>query len=417
MHSDTPVVTATETHSNPADAHGPVLLLHHGRRKRPKWLRPFGIVVVIGAAAAAGYGIVTRQSAEARLADTTDSLAVPSVDVTKPQIANAKQSLVLPGTVAAYHEAPLFARVNGYLANWTKDIGAPVKAGETLATIDTPELDQELAQARADLATAKANSDLAELTFKRWHALLQSTSVSVQSVDEKEGNAVAQRAVVNAQQARVDRLLALAAFKRLTAPFDGVVTARNTDIGALINAGASNAKPLFTIADMHEMRVYVNVPQTYASQLKVGMKATLTEPQYPGETFPATLVTTSQSASAASRTILVELQAANPDLKLWDGTYARVEFDIPGKAGVYEIPSSALIFRSNGPEVAVVSPDQTVTLKKISIGRNLGNTLEVLSGLQPSDRVVTAPLDTIEPGQKVLVAGEPTPDVRQQASN
>ncbi len=417
MHSDTPVVTATETHSNASDAHGPVLVLHHGPRKRPKWLRPFGIVVVIGAAAAAGYGIITRQSAEASLADTTDSLAVPSVDVTKPQIANAKQSLVLPGNVAAYHEAPLFARVNGYLANWTKDIGAPVKAGETLATIDTPELDQELAQARADLATAKANSDLAELTFKRWHALLQSTSVSVQSVDEKEGNAVAQRAVVNAQRARVDRLLALAAFKRLTAPFDGVVTARNTDIGALINAGASNARPLFTVADMHEMRVYVNVPQTYASQLKVGMKATLTEPQYPGETFPATLVTSSQSASASSRTILVELQAANPDLKLWDGTYARVEFDIPGKAGVYEIPSSALIFRSNGPEVAVVSPDQTVTLKKISIGRNLGNTLEVLSGLQPSDRVVTAPLDTIEAGQKVVVAGEPTPDARQQASN
>ena len=386
-------------------------------RRKPRWLQPAGIIILLAAGATAAYGIVDRESAEASLTETTDALAVPSVEVALPQISGEAQRLVLPGDVEAYHEALIYARVSGYLSNWTKDIGAHVTAGETIATIDTPDLDQELAQAKADLATAKANSDLADLTYKRWHALLASNSVSVQSADEKAGNANAQRAIVNAQQAHVDRLRALTAFKRLTAPFDGVITARTTDIGALINAGSSAAKPLFKVADMHEMRVYVRVPQSYASQLVAGMHATLTQPQYPGVSFPATLVTTSQSVSADSRTVLAELRAANPGDKLWEGTYARVTFELPGKSDVLQVPASALIFRSKGPQVAVTNPDGRITLKNVTIGRNFGTMIEVLSGIEPSDRVVTSPLDTIEDGQTVKVADASASAPQRQAAN
>jgi RND family efflux transporter MFP subunit len=321
-----------------------------------------------------------------------------------PDASNADQHLDLPGDVEAFDEAPIYARISGYLKNWYKDIGAHVHAGDVLATIETPDLDEEMAQASADLATAKARSSLADLTARRWHALLASNSVSVQSSDEKAGDAAAQRAMVAAQLAHVDRIEALESFKRLVAPFDGIVTARNTDIGALIRGGENASVPLFKVADMHEMRVYVRVPQAYASELSVGMHATLTQPQYHGVTFPATLVTTSQSVAADSRTVLVELMAPNPQGKLWAGTFAEVDFALPPAAGVLRVPSSALIFRSHGAQLATVAPDNKIAMKNVTIGRNLGNTIEITSGISAGDRVIASPLDTLEDGQSVEVA-------------
>jgi RND family efflux transporter MFP subunit len=361
-------------------------------------------VVLLMALGGAAYGIVQRRGHESQLAAWTAQQALPVVAVAQPQSGPATRNLTLPGDVEAFYEAPIYARVSGYLHAWMHDIGDHVNAGETLATIDTPDLDQELAQAQADLNTAKANLALADLTANRWHALLASNSVSVQSVDEKAGAAAAERATVNAQKAHMDRLAALESFKRLSAPFAGIVTARNTDIGALINAGSGAATPLFKVADMHEMRVYVRVPQAYASELSAGMQAKLTEPQYPGVTFPARLATTSQSVDAASRTVLAELMAPNPQGKLWVGTYAEVIFELPGNSGLLRVPSSALIFRSHGAQLATVGPDRKIVMKDVTIARNLGTEIEIQSGIGRDDEVVTAPPDTLEDGEQVDVA-------------
>lgn len=382
-----------------AHAHGP----HDGPIK-PTHLRFIGLVILIAAGCSAAWGIVSRRQQDRSLADWTNQQAEPTVAVAHPSTSGAARALTLPGDVQAFYDAPIYARVNGYLRSWTQDIGAHVKAGQLLATIDAPELEQELAQAQADLASARANASLASLTASRWHALLASKSVSQQSADEKQGNEVASQAAVHAQQAHVDRLRALETFTRLTAPFDGVVTARNTDVGALINAGSSAAQPLFKVADVHAVRVYVRVPQVYLSQLAPGMHATLTQPQYPGQTFPATLATTAQSAAAESRTVLVELMADNKDGKLWPGTYADVRFDLPPDTGVLRVPSSALVFRAQGAQLAVVGPDNRITLKSITIGRNLGNELEITSGITADDQVIVSPLDTMQDGEKVQLA-------------
>jgi RND family efflux transporter MFP subunit len=373
--------------------------------RRTGRLKLVGGVLLVAAGASAAYGIVSRTAHENRLRNWTDSQALPVVAVAHPATGPATRILTLPGDVEAFYDAPIYARVSGYLHAWYADIGAHVKAGQVLATIDTPDLDQEAIQVQADLNTAKAKLQLAELTAKRWHALLSSNSVSQQSADEKEGDAAAERAMVNAQQAHVDRLAALESFKRLTAPFTGIVTARNTDVGALIGAGPDAAKPLFKVADMHEMRVYVRVPQSYASQLAVGMTARLTEPQYPGVTFAARLDTTSQSVAADSRTVLVELLAPNPEGKLWAGTYAEVEFDLPDNAAILRVPASALIFRAQGAQLATVTQDHRITLKDVTVGRNLGSEIEITRGISARDEVVTAPPDTLEDGEMVDVAG------------
>jgi RND family efflux transporter MFP subunit len=374
------------------------------RRKAPRGLKIFSTAMLIAAIAAAASGIFARQQADASLATWTSQQALPTVIVKHPDSSNAERHLVLPGDVQAFHEAPIYARVPGYLKSWSQDIGAEVKAGQLLGVIETPDLDEELAQAEADLASARANANFADLTARRWHALVSSNAVSVQSADEKEGNAAAEKATVNAQLAHVDRLRALENFKQLAAPFDGVVTARNTDVGALINAGSSSGVPLFKVADMHEMRVYVRVPQAYASQLAAGMKATLTQPQYPGVTFPATLATTSESVAADTRTALVELMAPNPQGKLWAGTYAEVDFILPADRNRLRVPASALIFRSRGAELATVTADRKILMKPVTIGRNFGNDIEIVSGITTRDRVVSTPLDTIEDGETVQIA-------------
>ncbi len=400
---DSPSPRQTSTH---AEGH------QQGRRsgqRRPRRLGVVAVAVLLLAIAAAVWGIYSRRHSDSELATLARQQAVPTVSVAHPNRDDAPRKLVLPGDVQAFYEASIYARVSGYLQGWSQDIGARVRAGQVLATIDTPDLDQEMAQAQADLATAQAQSAFADLTAKRWHALLASNSVSVQSADEKAGDATARHAEVNAQKAHVDRLRALESFKRITAPFNGVVTARNTDVGALITGGSSAAVPLFKVADMHEMRVYVRVPQAYASELTPGMQATLTEPQYAGRTFPAKLVTTSQSVAAESRTVLVELMAPNPDGKLWAGTFAEVRFDVPGDAAVLTVPSSALVFRAHGAQLATVGRDNRVTLKNVTIGRNLGTEIEIEDGITQADRVVTTPLDTIEDGETVNVAEQPGP--------
>ena len=389
---------------------------HRPGHRPPRKTRGFKIVaaaVLIAAAAAAAYGIFSRGESDRRLARWTDAQAVPSVQTAHPETSTAGGTLVLPGDVQAFYEASIYARVPGYLRTWSQDIGARVKAGQALATIETPDLDQEMLQAQANLALAEGKSALADLTSKRWHALLASNAVSVQSADEKAGDADAERAAVNAQKAQVARLKAMLGFKTLTAPFDGVVTARNTDVGALINAGSSAASPMFKVADMHQMRVYVHVPQNYASALTVGMKATLTEPQYPGRTFDAVLATTSQSVTAESRTLLVELMADNADGKLLPGTYAEVTFHLPATPDVLRVPSSALIFRQHGAQLATVGADGRVKMKSVTIAKNLGAEIEILSGVSATDEVVTAPPDSLDDGEEVRVV---KPQAKQPAS-
>ncbi len=384
-------------------------------RRRPRRLGLIGAVVALGAVAAAAEGVMARRATDQEVATWTDAQAEPTVEVQAPALGSVDQQLVLPGNVESFYEAPIFSRVPGYLQKWYYDIGSKVKAGTVLATIDTPDLDEQLAQARADLAVARARAELAELTARRWNALRGSNSVSVQSADEKQGEAEAQRAQVNAQLAAVQRLQALQDFRKLTAPFDGIVTARNTDVGALINVGSNAGQPLFKVADMHEMRVYVRVPQAYASQLQVGMKATLTEPQFPGVTFPATLDTLSNAVAAESRTVLVELLAPNPDGKLWSGTYAQVAFALPPDRSLLRVPTSAMIFRQAGPELAVVGANDKVVMKSVTIGRNFGTEMEVLSGLSPTDRVIVAPTDTLGNGDAVRLLADQPKDQKQVA--
>jgi RND family efflux transporter MFP subunit len=373
------------------------------KQKRSWGLRIVGVVALCAAVAIAVTGILSRQDSDAKLAHWTDAQAVPSVNVIQAKRGEPDQEIVLPGDIQAWNQAVIYARVNGYLKNWNKDIGARVKAGDVLGAIEAPELDQQLDQARARLASAQADTNLANLTAKRWKALLSSNSVSQQTTDEKAGDAEAKAALVNAANADVKRLEAEESFKRLVAPFDGVVTARNTDIGDLITVG-SGGRSLFTVSDIHTMRIYVRVPQAYAAELHAGMEADLKLTQYPTQTFQAKLLTTSNAISEESRTVLVQLTADNPDGKLWPGSYVQVHFKLPTDPNVLTLPTSALLFREHGMEVATVGPDDHVVLKPIKIGRDLGTEVEVDSGVSPSDRIIDSPSDSLEGGTEVKVA-------------
>ena len=373
------------------------------KKKRSWGLRLAGIVALAGAVAIAVIGVLSRQHGEVKLAQWTNAQAVPSVSVIQAKRGEPDQEIVLPGDIQAWNQAVIYARVNGYLKYWTKDIGAHVKAGDVLGAIEAPELDQQLDQARARLTSAQADNNLANLTAKRWKTLLATKSVSQQTTDEKAGDADAKAALVTAAMADVKRLEATESFKRLVAPFDGVVTARNTDIGDLINVGGGG-RSLFTVSDIHAMRVYVHVPQAYAAELHVGMQADLKLAQYPTRTFHAQLLTTSNAIAEESRTVLAQLVADNADGKLWPGSYVEVHFKLPTDPDVLTVPTSALLFRQHGMEVATVGPDSRVVLKTIAIGRDLGTEVEVDSGLAPSDKIVDSPSDSLEGGALVQVA-------------
>jgi RND family efflux transporter MFP subunit len=379
----------------------PEVMLHRPQR----WLKPAALAAAALAAVIVGAGLVTRVMASQELKSWTETQAIPTVAVIAPSALSGVQDLVLPGKVQAFYDAQIHARVSGYLKHWYTDIGAPVKAGQVLADIDTPELDQQLAQARADLSTAKANQKLAQTTAARWASLLADDAVSRQEAEEKSSDLEAKTALVNAAQANVQRLEALEAFKRITAPFDGLVTGRTTDIGQLIAAGAPNDPGLFTVSDVHRLRIYVDAPQSYSAELRPGMTANLTVPEHPGQTFTATLVTTNGAVSDQSGTMQVELQTDNQSGALKPGDYAQVSFGLPPAAGTIRLPASALMFRPKGMAVATVGPNSHVVMKYVTVARDLGASVEIAFGLSPTDRVIDNPPDSLVDGELVRIAG------------
>lgn len=372
--------------------------------KRLPHLKLVGIAVLLAAAGVAASGIVSRLHAHARLRQWSAAQAVPTVVVATPLQTSAGQSLVLPGHLAAFVSAPIYARVPGYLHAWYADIGAHVTAGQLLGLIDTPDLDQQLQQAKADLQSSVANEKLAEVTAARWQKMLQEGSVSQQTTDEKTSDLAAKQAVVAANDANVKRLEALESFKRITAPFDGVVTARRTDIGNLIDAGGGNRPELFTISDEHRLRVYVGVPQGYASDFKSGDRATLTVPEHPGMKFDATVANTDDSITESSGTLLVQLIVDNSKGLLIPGGYTEVHFILPSQSGSLLIPASALIFRQQGLQVAVVDQQGRAELKHVSVKTDFGTQVDIGSGLNATDRVIDNPPDSIASGDPVHVA-------------
>jgi RND family efflux transporter MFP subunit len=370
----------------------------------------FLCALAIAAAAVAYSGISGRENQAAKLKQQTLAQSLPNVDVISAEQGTGPQELVLPGEIQAWYTAPILPRVNGYVKAWYKDIGARVKQGDLLAEIDTPDLDQQFDQAKADLATANANLSLAEITTKRWNALRGSDAVSQQSADEKAGEAAARKAEVEAAKAKVGHLEAMEAFKRIVAPFDGVVTVRNVDVGALVSATPSGnsheLQELFEVADVHELRIYVQVPQAYAARLSSGLKAELKLSQYPDRVFAADLATTSNAISQKARTLLVELHSDNKEGILQPGSFVEVHFKLPTNDSVLRVPTTALIFRSLYPEVAVVGADNKITLKRVEVGRDLGTDVEITSGISPADRIVKSPSDSIAAGDEVRIAGE-----------
>jgi RND family efflux transporter MFP subunit len=369
-----------------------------------------GIIALVIAGAVAASGIISRAKSNRELVQWTSQQAVPTVALAQLTQGDAYQSLTLPGTIQAYRQASIYARVSGYLKSWQQDIGAHVQPGQVLAEIDTPDLDQQLAQARAALVTAQANAQLAALTAQRWDALLKKQVVSQQAADNATSDAAAKKAVADAAQANVRQLEAMESFKTIIAPFDGVVTKRNTDIGALINAGSGAGQELFEVSDMDTVRIYVQVPQAFTAQLHPGLKATFEVPQYPGQQFDASLVTTSNAMDISSRSMLVELQADNSDGKLSPGTYCQVHFQVPGDPNMVRVPATALIPGDHGMQVALLGDGNKVVLKSIQLGRDFGDSVEVTAGLSPSDRVIDSPPETLQSGDAVqLAAATPSP--------
>lgn len=398
----------------PAD-HAPPLAPPPAPRPSSRSLIIAAIAATIIALVIVVSGLLTRLGAAHETETWTKAQAIPVVSLVTPEPEASVQDLVLPGTLNAYFNAPIYARVPGYLKNWYHDIGERVKSGELLAVIDTPDLDQQLVQARADLATAQANMNLAQVTAKRWTSLLKQDAVSAQEADEKNGDLAAKTAQMNAAEANVGRLLALKAFSRIVAPFDGVITARKVDVGYLINAGAgaSTGSELFDVAKVDKLRLYVSVPQVYAARIRPGVKASLTVPEYPGRSFPAQLVTTANAVSDKTGTVLVELMVNNSDRVLTAGDYAQVTFDMPGDfvsgGKTVRLPSSVLIFRDKkGPEVAILGTNDRVSLKPVTVGRDLGVSIDITSGIAPTDRVIDNPPDSITDGELVRLA-QPRP--------
>jgi membrane fusion protein (multidrug efflux system) len=366
-------------------------------------LRIFGLLAVVAAVLIVVTGIRAREDSEAELREWTDNQAIPSVAVTLPDAKVLNAHLDLPGRLEAYYRAPIFARVSGYLKSWSADIGARVKAGQVIAEIEAPDLDQQLMQAKADLASQQASAKLSAVTLARRKTLIASNFVSMQEIDERTADLSNKQAAVNASQANVDRLEALAGYKKITAPFDGVVTARNTDVGALINAGGTQGPAMFVISDIKKLRVYVNVPQNYVPSIKIGAKAVITMPEYPNRTFQATVEASSQSVDVASGTTRMQLGLDNSSGELMPGGYANVRLTLAGESVPLHIPASALIFDQNGLRVATVGPDDKVLFKKVTIARDLGRNIELSSGLSPDDRVIVTPPDGIADGDQVRV--------------
>src|SRR5438309_10553257 len=363
----------------------------------------FGVVACVGLIVVVVTGIRSREEASARLREWTDNQAIPTVAVVLPDARVLNPSIDLPGRLEAYYRAPIFARVSGYLKSWSADIGAKVKAGQVIAEIEAPDLDQQLLQARADLASQEASAKLSEATLTRRKSLIASNFVSMQEIDERSADLSNKKAAVNSGQANVERLEALAGYKKITAPFDGVVTARDTDVGALINAGGGSGPAMCVISDISKQPVYVNIPQTYVPAIRIGAKAVITMPEYPNRTFQATVEASSQSVDVNSGTTRMQLGLDNSSGELMPGGYANVKLSLQRDAAPLSIPASALIFNGSGLRVATVGPDDKVLFKPVTIARDLGKEIELGSGIASDDRVITAPPDGLSDGDQVRV--------------
>lgn len=359
---------------------------------------------VLLASIVVGYGFMTRAQSKQEVVQWTNMQATPTVALAQPILGGTHQTLTLPGNIQPFNRAAIFARVNGYVKGWDHDIGSPVKAGQMLATIDAPDLDQQLGQAKATLASVRANHQIASLTANRNNILLQKQIVAQQLADQTDADAKAKEAVVDANVANVRQLEAMQSFKTLAAPFDGVVTARNVEVGMLINSGGSG-QPLFEVSDLHRVRIFVQVPQSFTAGLVPGMKATFEMPQYPGVQFDATLSHVSKAINATSHSMQVELQADNAAGKFFGGSYCNVHFEIPTDANLVKIPSTALITGNQGMQVATLESNDKVILKSVKLGRDLGDSVEVIAGLSPSDRIINSPPETLVTGDTVRVAG------------
>ncbi|MCQ8276949.1 efflux RND transporter periplasmic adaptor subunit [Acetobacteraceae bacterium KSS8] len=375
------------------------------RRKRVGGAVPAGVVIV--AVVLAAFGIWTRTDHVDALSREAEDAAIPRVQVIEPGPGPKQRSLVLPGNLNAWYQAPIYAQVAGYVKMWYKDFGAPVKAGDLLAVIDSPTVDAQLAQAKANLEVAETQYKLADVTARRYQALSGTQAVSQQDVDVQTAAAAARKAQVDAATHEVARWEAQHAFERVVAPFDGVVTSRSTDVGDYVNAGGGDlnrqgsASELFSVADIHAIRLFVSVPQDYSDVLKPGLTATFTLPQNPGETFKATYLTTANAVSTQTRTVTVEFVVQNPNHELWPGSFASVKMVVPGDPRILVVPEQALLFRSQGMQVALLDAQDRVHLQNVTLGLNLGKTVQVLAGLKPNDRIINNPSLGLLEGQQV----------------
>lgn len=362
-----------------------------------------GLVAAAVAATIVVMGITSRRAADAKLGDWTEAQAVPVVAAALPDTRGKRATLDLPGRLEAYTQAQIYARVSGYLKDWKADIGTPVKAGQLLAEIDAPDLDQQIMEARAALASAQANLTLAQATLQRGQTLIHSGAISKADLDQRAADAANKDGLAKAAQANLDRLRVLEQYKRITAPFDGLVTVRSTDIGALINAGAAGP-PLFVVSDTKKLRVYVNVPQNYVPSIQIGTKANISVPEYPGKTFPAIVQASAQAVDVASGTTRMLLIVDNARGQLMTGDFTNVSFELPHPEIAINVPASALIFNQGGLFVATVSGDSRVHLKPVTISRDLGKEVEIGSGLSVDERVIESPPDGIASGDLVRIA-------------
>jgi membrane fusion protein, multidrug efflux system len=361
-------------------------------------------------------GIRAREQSDEKLKEWTEDQAVPTVAVTLPDSKVTNPTIDLPGRMEAYSRAPIFARVQGYLKSWSADIGARVKAGQVIAEIEAPDLDQQLMQAKADLASAEASAKLSAATLARRKTLIASNFVSMQEIDERTADLSNKDGSVKADQANVERLEALSSYKKITVPFDGIVTARDTDVGALINAGGGTGPAMFVISEISKLRVYVNVPQNYVPQIKIGAKAVITVPEYPNRTFLATVEASAQSVDISSGTTRMQLGLDNKSGELMPGGYSNVRLSLQTNSIPLSIPASALIFNQNGLRVATVGPGDKIQFKTVTIARDLGRTIELASGLSTEDRIVVTPPDGIADGDQVRVSGAAAKATKPEAA-
>jgi len=394
---------------NPLQAEKPVavheqkLANQPGKPARRWWIAVLAFVIVVAVVIS---GILPRINARAALEKETAEMAIPTVSVVTPKRGAPTQEVVLPANVQAYIDSPIYARTNGYLKRWYTDIGSRVKAGQLIAEIETPEVDQQLRQSKADLATAEANLNLSQITATRYEDLLKTDSVSKQDTDNAVGDLAAKQATVQSSQANVKRLEELQSFEKIYAPFDGVITARNTDIGALIDSGSSGGTrtELFHIAQPDKLRVYVSVPQVYSQAMKPGLSADLVLSEFPGRVFPGTLVRTAQAIDQSTRTLLVEIRVNNPTGTLFSGAYAEVHLKLATATSAFILPVNTLLFRSEGLRVAAVTDGKHAELKPITLGHDFGSEVEVVAGLTGDESIIANPPDSLVSGEEVRIA-------------